>query len=207
RDLSRGTWATLGLLVLAAGVLFYARGPLRRLGVRHALVLAGAAGAWWACFRLFVWWGGKSLASPLPSLAAPVYLFTGIGSPMSEPLWALFWYGLVAVAGAFVLAASSAGLRPRWTWAFANAAASLVLCACLTTQLYLRQGGAVFRPALQGRYPYLWGTVYYPLSEGQDPYLLTEPLSFCRFQETVERMDEAETRKWFRGYAEACRKR
>jgi len=204
-DLSVGVWAVLGGLLLLAAVLFHRSRAWRRLGVRHALVLVGLVGSWWLFFRGAVWLLGSRITAVPEALPNPVYLHTALGSPMSQELDTLFLYGLVGVLGAFVLSVGAARLRPRWTWACANAAAVMVLCACLMTQFYLRYGLALVEPAASGRYPYLRGALYYTLTANQDPFILTDPLGHCRFQDSIKEMDEVPVQQWFGRYAELCR--
>jgi hypothetical protein len=159
--------------------------------------------AWWAFFRLSVW----ALDSVVPRDLAypqPVYVQTQVGTPLADVLDKLFIYGLVGVFGAFVLAVSTGQLKPRWTWSFANGAAALLLLLGLMTQFSLRYGMVPFQAAEDGRYPYLRGTFQYPLSTDLDPFILTEPKSYCQMQKTIDGMDEDETKFWFMKYAEVC---
>ncbi len=204
-DLSVAVWAVLGGLLLVAALLLYRSRPWRTMGVRHAGVLAGLVAAWWLFFRGAVWLFGSQVTGHPEALPGPVYRYTAIDSPMSNELDTLFIYGLIGVLGAFVLSVGMAQLKPRWTWAFANAAAVMVLCAGLMTQFYLRHGAPTFEPAAEGRYPYLKGALYYTLTANQDPFILTDPLGHCRFLETIKEMDEKSVQHWFGRYAEQCK--
>ncbi|MBW2455085.1 MAG: tetratricopeptide repeat protein [Deltaproteobacteria bacterium] len=199
-DLSVAAWAVLGVLLLLAAVLFHRSRAWRTMTVRHGVVLVVLLGGWWLFFRGAVWLLGGGVTTFPKALPHPVYLHTAIDSPMSQQLDTLFLYGLVGVLGAFVLSVGAARLKPRWTWAFANAAAVMVLCASLMTQFFLRYGQALVEPAAEGRYPYLQGALYYSLTASQDP------LGHCRFQETIKEMDEPPVTKWFTRYADQCPK-
>jgi tetratricopeptide (TPR) repeat protein len=204
-DLSVAAWVVLGGLLLVAAVLFLRSRSWRHMGLRHAGVLAALLAAWWLFFRGAVWLFGRSVTGYPEALPGPVYLYKGIDSPMSQELDTLFIYGLVGVLGAFVLSVGMAQLKPRWTWAFANAAAVMVLCTSLMTQFYLRYGTATFEPAAEGRYPHLKGALYYSLTANQDPFILTDPVGHCRFLETIKEMDEPQVQRWFSRYAEQCK--
>jgi hypothetical protein len=154
---------------------------------------------------LLVWLLASTIPHDLSSLPAPIYLLTSVGTPLSGSLDALFRHGMVGTAGAFVIAAVTTRLRPRWTAIFAGGAATLLLFGCLMTQFVLGQSSAAFQPADHGTYRHLRGAFLYPLSDGQEPFMLTDPLHYCGFQDTIEVMDEPETKRWFRQYAEKCR--
>jgi tetratricopeptide (TPR) repeat protein len=205
RDLARGSRIALAGLLLLGAVLLARSKPWQWLGVRHALGLGVLLGAWWLCFRASVWLLGSSVVHRLSSLPPPVYLHTAVGTPMSAPLDALFGYGLVGVGGAFVIAVLTTRLAPRWTSIFGGGVAMLLLWSCLMLQLGLQQSSATFQPADQGRYRYLRGAFLYPLSSGQEPFILTDPTSYCGFQQTIESLDEPEIKRWFRQYAAPCR--
>ncbi len=205
-DLSVAAWAVLGALLLLAALLFCRSRAWRTMTLRHGVVLLALLGGWWLFFRGALWWLGSRVTTFPEGLPQPVYLHTAMGSPMSQQIDTLFLYGLVGVVGAFVLSVGAARLRPRWTWAFANAAAVMVLCASLMTQFYLRHGQALVGPAPEGRYPYLQGALYYSLTANQEPFMLTDPLAHCGFQQTIQEMDEPQVAKWFRRYADLCPK-
>jgi len=207
RDLALGAWAVLGALGLVVAVLFVAARPWRYLRLWHALVLLSLAALWWLALRSSVLVLADSLSAEGEPFASPVYFYTAVGSPKSQALEALFRYGLIGLGGAFAMAVVTARFRPRLTWTFVNAAASVLLFAALMTQFYLRHGSDDFRRAAEGRFPYLRGTVYYPLSEDQDPFILTEPTSYCGFQPKIQNMDESRVRKWFERYAAVCSQR
>lgn len=204
RDLSRGAWAALGGILLLASVLFFAGKPWRRLGLQHAQVLLFVVVLWWLFFRVAVWGFGASASLEPATFPAPVYLYSAVGSPMSDVLDTLFAYGLVGVVGAYLLAVGLSRYRPRWTWAVVTAAVTLLLFASLLTQFYLRHARVTFQPAAQGRYAHLRGTFYYSLTEDQDPFILTDPTAYCGFQKTIKDMDEPELQRWFKRYAEVC---
>jgi hypothetical protein len=140
----------------------------------------------------------------LSSLPPPAYVHTGLGTPLSGPLDELFGYGVWAVGGAFVIALAASHFRPRWTAAFAGGVATLLLVSSLMTQFVLGQRTASFQVADGGPYRYLRGALLFPLSSGQEPYMLTDPKGYCGFQANIVNMDEPETRDWFRQYASLC---
>ena len=95
----------------------------------------------------------------------------------------------------------------RWTWAFVNAAVGLLLFSSLTTTFYLRHAGEAIEPATESHFRYLEGTFHYPLIQDQDPFILTNPLWYCHFQDNMKVMDEAVLSKWFQRYAGLCKQR
>lgn len=209
QDLSTAAWVVIGVFLAVTLLLFYRSRPWNRLGPRHVVVLGALVGLWWLCLRLAVWILGKTISHQTDVFPQPVYLDTAFGSPMSGVLDPLFWYGLVGVLGVFVFAVSVAGLKQRYSRALLCGTVGLVLLSSLMTLFYMEHGTkhVLFRPAQEGRYPYLRGGFYRGLADGQDPFLLTAPLDYCRFQKTVDELDEAAVKQWFRRFARFCRER
>ena len=48
---------------------------------------------------------------------------------------------------------------------------------------------------------------FYYAKQDQDPFLLTDPLAYCKFQKTINEMDEDQIKDWFRRFARACKQR
>jgi hypothetical protein len=206
-DLAWTSWTVLGLFLLttAAGTIFSR--PWRHLGWRHAVVLAALVGG-----LLLALWGLVPAVAAIASLdveryAEPVFLGTAPGSPLSGALDELFGYVLVGALGVIAFAVATSGLRRRWTRAFLGATAGLVLFAALLTHFFLRQDAVDYRPAEESGLRHLAGGLYYPLLSDQEPYILTDPLAYCRFQEKIGDLDEAAVSRWFAGYASACEER
>jgi tetratricopeptide (TPR) repeat protein len=208
-DLSTAAWVVIGLFLAISLWLFYRSRPWKTLGLRHAVVLGALVGLWWLCLRLGVWVLGKTISHQTDIFPQPVYLDTAFGSPMSGVLDPLFRYGLVGVLGVFVFAVSVAGLKRRYTRALLCGTVALVLFSSLMTLFYMEHGTkhVLFRPAQEGRYSYLRGGFYHGLADGQDPFILTAPRTYCRFQKTIDELDEVEVKQWFRRYARFCDER
>jgi hypothetical protein len=62
----------------------------------------------------------------------------------------------------------------------------------------------VFRPRPEGRLAALRGNFFYATTD-QEPFLLTDPLAYCRFLQTIDELDEEQIRDWFRRHARHCR--
>jgi tetratricopeptide (TPR) repeat protein len=205
RDLGTAARVVLGAMWLLALVLFLRSRPWRTLGLRHALLLGALAGSWWLFFRATVWLGGHLMSQQDPHFPPPVYLYTNPGSPMSGALDTLFWFGLVGLAGAFLIAASTARFRYRWTWAIFSATASALLLSGLLTLFYLRHLEVPFQPAAKQSYSLARGIFYFPTGD-HSPFLLTNPTAYCHFQATIEDLDEEQVRHWFKKFAGICKR-
>lgn len=207
QDLLLTARVVLGVLGGLFVILFLRSRPWRTLGVRHGLILVTMLAAWWLFFRLSVSFAGGTVNAESGIFPRPIYLGTAPGSPMSETLDTLFWYGVLGVAGAFVMAVSAARSSRRWTWAVINAGAALLLACGLMSVFYLEHASlGAYKAASVQRFPYLRGDFYYA-RQNQGPFLLTDPLAYCRFQETLHEMDEEQIKAWFRRFAPACKDR
>lgn len=202
--LSGTAWGLLGLFLLAGAMLFFRSRPWRSLGLRHCLLLAGLVAAWGLLFEVFVRIAGQGAAMP-PGFPEPVYFVSD--PPLAGSFRILFWYGLAGLVGCFIIAVSTRRLRPRWTWTLVSATASLLLFSALMTVFYLEHCNATFHPDQESRCPYLGGTFYFSLIKDQDPYILTDPMAYCGFQENMSEIDEKEIREWFGRYAGLCKER
>jgi hypothetical protein len=130
-----------------------------------------------------------------------------IGSPVSGDLDLLFWYGLAGLIGVFATAVSLARRRHRWTRTSVAGLWALLFFSGLLTDFYLRHEPPVFRPAPEGNLLYLRGASYHSLTSDQEPFYLTDPLSYCPLQERIEGIDEPAVREWFGRYSEICEAR
>ena len=207
RDLLLAARVVLGILVGLYLVLFLLSRPWKTLGLKHGLVLVSLLGAWWIFFRLAVSVAGETVNRQPGIFPAPIYQFTAQDGPMSQILDTLFLYGLVGVAGVFVMAVSTARFSRPWTWAVLNAAAAQLLAGGLMSLFYLDHAGqGAFKAASQGRLSSLRGDFYYA-KQNQGPFLLTDPMAYCKFQKTLHEMDEEHIKAWFRRFAKACKAR
>ena len=202
-DLSAASHTVLGIFLAAGFALFFAARPWQWLGLRHALALGALALAWWGAYHLLARAAGAGVSLALGDFPAPAIAATAPGSPHSGALDRLFWYGLAGTGGVFVLALA-AGRLGRFTRAFAVSTAALALFAALLTDFTLRIEGAEYRPGPEGRYRHLAGALYFPLLADQEPFLLTDPLRYCAFQDKRGDMDEPAVREWFARYADLC---
>jgi len=201
---SRDTWvrefslwaarAALGLLLAGGGAAFYLSRPWRRLGVRHVAAAGALAAAWWAFFSVAARVCG-GVAAGDGAGGGPVFVSGAPGSPGSEVLGVLFGYGLVAVAGSFVMAAGASRLRLAWTRGAFGAAAALVLAACLMTVFFLRHCDRAgrFEPHGDGPLRHVLGTVRLPVANIK-PRALADPRSYPGLDLT--NLDEARARRW-----------
>ena len=48
---------------------------------------------------------------------------------------------------------------------------------------------------------------FYYAKQDQDPFLLTDPMAYCKFQATINEMDEEQIKDWFGRFARACKQR
>ena len=207
QDLRLAARVALGLIGGVFLILFLLSRPWKTLGLRQGLILVTLLAGWWLFFRISVSIAGGTVDAQPGIFAKPIYLNTALGSPMSGILEILFWYGLVGVVGAFVMAVSTARFRRRWTWAAINAAAALLLVSSLMALFYLDHASqGAFRAAGEDRFSYIRGDFYYA-KQSQGPFLLTDPMAYCKFHKTLHEMDEEQIKAWFRRYAKACQKR
>ena len=207
QDLLLAARVVLGVLGGLYLLLFLFSRPWNTLGKKHGLVLVALLAAWWLFFRVSVSLAGDTVLSQPGIFPKPIYLNTAVGAPLSGILETLFWYGLVGVVGAFVMAVSTARFSRRWTWAVVNGTAALLLLSSLMSLFYLEHASqGAFKAAARRRLPHLRGDFYYA-KQDQDPFLLTDPLAYCEFQKTIDEMDEDQIKAFFRGFARACKDR
>lgn len=203
-DVSRASWGVLAALLGITGVALGRSKPWRWLGLRHALALGVLLLAWPGCFALLVRLLRAAVPSSPATFPAPVVLQTELTTPLAAPAGALFGYGVVALVGAFVMAALASRLRLRWSAAALTGSGCLLLCASLMVQFVLEQRPGTFQPADGARHPYLEGAFLYGLPAGQAPFVLTDPLRYCAFQASLDELDEPEVQRWFRSYRARC---
>lgn len=191
-------WGGLVLLLL-----LWSR-PWRTLGLRQGVMLGLLLGSWWAFFRLAVWITGTTVGRKPGVFAEPLYLFTAPGSPLAGVLDTLFVYGLVGVGGVFVMTVATSRMRLRWTRASFNGLAALLLLSSLMALFYLQHASqGLFKQGPPGSYRYLRGDFYYAKQQ-QAPFILTDPMAYCRFQQTIGELDEEQIKRWFRRHARLC---
>jgi len=205
-DLLLAVRVVLGILGGVWLILFILSRPWRALGLRQGILLLALIALWWVFFKASVWIAGRAVPLHPEYFAKPVYLSTAPGAALSDALGALFLHGLAGVVGIFIIVVSSARFRRRRTWTVVNAVASLLLMSSLMTVFYLQHGDGAFRPGAGDRFPRLGGVFYYATPD-PEPFILTNPLAYCRFQETVGELDEVRIRQWFKRYAKVCKER
>jgi tetratricopeptide (TPR) repeat protein len=206
QDLFLAARVILAVVAGAVLVLLLLSRPWSSLGLRHGLVLLGLAALWWVSFKLAVWIAAETALVRTGAPPGPIQLGTALASPLYEVLDTLFLYGLAGVACAFVIAVATARFRHRWTWLAINAAATLLVLSSLMTLFYLRNGAVPFKPAGRERYAYLRGSFYFGTAE-QEPFLLTDPMAYCKYSRIIDEMDEDELKRWFSRYARLCKER
>lgn len=206
-DLDVGSRLALGVLGLLAAVGFYRARPRRRLELRHGVLFAALAAAWTGAFFLLVPLAAAMTDFELAGFPEPVILFTGIGDPLSKALPGLYAHGFAGIVFVFVSAFSTAHWKRPLARVLANAIFATVFFAALVTRFYLSYAPPEFKSPHDADFPFLKGAAFYPMTGEQAPFLLTDPLAFCPFQETVQSLDEPAVTSWLQRFAPLCEER
>ncbi len=174
------------LLWIAMGV-FYLSKPWKWLGVKHVVIFAVLALSWWLVFTLSHVLAGTAFESSHKNAAVqpadggkdPEYHGSLPGSPGGEVADHLFWYGLLGVAGVWVLSTALGRFKYKKTAAALSGVYGFLLFLALSSLFYMTHCDRIaeFNPGGEGISRYLSGGLHFKEST-PEPFILTDPLSY-----------------------------
>lgn len=175
------------VLLLITMVVFYAAKPWKWLGVKHIIIVMVLVLSWWIVFNLSHVVVGTAFENSLKNQAVnPAdkgkdieYLRSVPGSPGSEVMDHLFWYGVIGVLAIFIFSSAMGGFRYKKLAVVMCCTYGFLLFLAFSTLFYMRYCDRVgaFKSGGSGIFYYLTGGIH--LKSGDpEPNILTDPLSY-----------------------------
>lgn len=179
------------LMIVVVIPLFVAAKPWRWLTWRHAGALALVLALWAAVyFDAIHLVDAITDVEPFRRGAAVVSATPGMA--LSEPLDALFYYGIFGVVGVFVIAVATSRFKRKLQRTATNVLASLLLTTALAALFTIK-----YLPSdkLVGEFPF----AFYRLSTNRPvSYLLSDPLRYPGLK--IEKLEEEAPKSFVRKY-------
>jgi hypothetical protein len=197
------TRGVLWVLLLITMVVFYAAKPWKWLGVKHIIIVLVLILSWWIVFNLSQVIVGTVFEHSLKN--QPVkpgdkgkdkeYLRSAPGSPGSEVMDHLFWYGVIGVTAIFIFSIALGRARNKKLAVVMSCSYGFLLFLAFSSLFYMkycdREG--TFKSGGSGIFYYLSGGIHLK-SGAPEPDILTEPLSYPGLN--VENITDPYLRDW-----------
>ncbi|UCH96746.1 MAG: hypothetical protein JSV88_07810 [Candidatus Aminicenantes bacterium] len=183
-NITRGVFWVLLLITM---VVFYAAKPWKWLGVKHIIIVMVLVLSWWIVFNLSRVIVGTVFENNLENQAVQTadkgkdieYLRSVPGSPGSEVLDHLFWYGVIGVLAIFIFSTAMGSFRYKKLAVVMGCTYGFLLFLAFSTLFYMKycDRDGTFKSGGSGIFYYLSGGIH--LKSGDpEPNILTDPLSY-----------------------------
>ena len=181
------TRGVLWVLLFITMVVFYAAKPWKWLGVKHIIIVLVLILSWWIVFNLSQVIVGTVFENSLKN--QPVkpgdkgkdkeYLRSVPGSPGSEVMDHLFWYGVIGVTAIFIFSIALGRGKNKKLAIVMSCSYGFLLFLAFSSLFYMkycdREG--TFKSGGSGIFYYLSGGIHLK-SGAPEPNILTDPLSY-----------------------------
>jgi tetratricopeptide (TPR) repeat protein len=193
----------LWVLLVITMVVFYTAKPWKWLGVKHIIIVMVLVLSWWIVFKLsHVIVGTVFENSQKNQVIKPEdqgkdieYLRSVPGSPGSEVMDHLFWYGVIGVVAIFIFSTAIGGIKNKKLVVVMCCTYGFLLFLAFSTLFYMKYCDRVgtFKSGSSGIFYYLSGGIHLKSSD-PEPHILTDPLSYPGLG--VEKITDPYLRDW-----------
>ncbi len=180
----RVSWGVLAIFWLTTAIGLAWSRPWRWLCWRHLLAGVLMALMWVVCFQIALHWPGRhATAAEIVNrdgfYPTPTYVHTRPGAPESAVTERLFYHGLAAVGGTYLLIVFTARMRRQGLRHLICTVGGLCLGLALTVQFYYSHCDNLSRLYRRNDSTAGWFSAQLAFRTSEpEPYLLTEPRAY-----------------------------
>lgn len=204
-NVNKVTRGVLWVLLVIGIVVFYRAKPWKWIGAKHIVILVVLVLSWWIVFNLSHYIAGTVFDNSQENQVIKLedrdteYLRSAPGSPGSEVMGHLFWYGVIGVVAIFIFSISIVGSRYKKLMLAMCCTYGLLLFLALSTLFYMKHCDRVgiFKPGGSGIFYYLSGGIHLK-SSSPEPHILTDPQSYPNLK--LENISDPQLRDWIIKY-------
>jgi tetratricopeptide (TPR) repeat protein len=197
---TRGVFWVLAVITM---VVFYAAKPWKWPGVKHIIIVMVLVLSWWIVFNLSHVIAGavfensqkNRVVTPADQGKDPEYPGSLPGSPGSEVMGHLFWYGVIGVVSIFIFSMAMRGFKYKKLAVVLCCTYGFLLFSAFSTLFYMKycDRAGTFEPGGKGIFYYLSGGIHLK-SGAPETHILTDPLSYPGLD--IENISDPYLRDW-----------
>ena len=202
---NNGTRGVLWVLSIVTMLVFYISRPWKWLGAKHIILLFLSVLAWWLIFTVSHGIVGAAFEDGqgrrvLKQEGKDIeYLYASPGSPGSEVMDHLFWYGVIGVLAVFIFSIGMGRFKLKKLAVVLSGVYGVLLFLAFSALFYMNYCDRVgtFKSEGKGILYYLSGRIHMAPTD-PEPYILTNPKDYPGLE--LDNITDPYLKAWIKKY-------